>query len=127
MRTADSSLEQPGFSRDHIRSNVLTPDQTLPVQFDDIWHHSRSIPPERMLALSVLWQAAMDLQKCKFTRHRQKMRLYREAYKWVASNDRTWPYSFVNLCEVLSLSPEGIRAKLLFDELRTTGPVVEAA
>jgi len=127
MRTAVNNLQQSGYARDHIRSDVLTPDQTLPVQFDDIWHHSRAIPPERMLALSVLWQAAMDIQKCKYTRHRQKMRLYREAYKWIASNDRSWPYSFVNLCEVLSLSAEGIRAKLLFDEIRTAPPVVEAA
>jgi len=127
MRTAVGSLEQSGFARDHIRSNVLTPDQTLPVQFDDIWHHSRSIPPERMLALSVLWQAAMDLQKCKLARHRQKMRLYREAYKWVASNDRSWPFSFVNLCEVLSLSPEAIRGRLLFEEMRAAASIVQAA
>ena len=42
-----------------------------------------------------------------------------EAYKWVASGDRSWPYSFVNLCEALKLSPEYLRAGMLDGRLAT--------
>ena len=36
-----------------------------------------------------------------------------EAYLWVDSDEQSWPYSFVNLCEVLNLSPEPTREKLI--------------
>jgi hypothetical protein len=90
-----------------------TPDVTVPLQFYEIWHRPRAASPERELALSVLWQAAIDLQKGRDTRQRKRLRLHREAYKWVASNDRTWPFSFLNLCDVLNLSADCLRAELL--------------
>jgi hypothetical protein len=41
-----------------------------------------------------------------------------QAFEWVASHDHTWPYSFVNLCDLLNLNPESLRKELL-----TSGPV----
>jgi hypothetical protein len=91
---------------------LLVADQTLPVQFDGLWH--RAAPaPERVLALSVLLQAAEDLQKGRDAQDRCKQRLHRDAYRWVISDDRSWAYSFVNLCDMLNLSPEYLRAGLL--------------
>jgi hypothetical protein len=92
---------------------LLQPETTLPEQFEEIWHRGSTPTPERALALSVLWQAAADLQKFRRARTRKQQRLYMEAYQWVASEERTWPYSFVNLCEVLRLSPDFLRAELL--------------
>jgi len=34
-------------------------------------------------------------------------------YQWVASDCRQWPFSFVNICEILDLSPQALRAQLL--------------
>ena len=98
-----------------LPEELLIPEPALPVQFKEIWHRSRAISPERALILAVLWQAADDLQKHRFARRRQHQRLYMEAYEWVASEDRRWPYSFVNLCELLALSPEALREGLLGD------------
>jgi hypothetical protein len=92
---------------------LLKPEAILPVQFSDIWNGSRKTTPERALVVVVLWQAADDLQKYRFARGRKQQRLYMEAYHWVASDDCSWPYSFVNLCEALNLSPEHLRAELL--------------
>ena len=36
----------------------------------------------------------------------------RQAIAYVASTDRTWPYSFENLCEALGLSAEALREEL---------------
>jgi hypothetical protein len=36
-----------------------------------------------------------------------------EAYKWVASDDHSWPYSFVSLCDALDVAPEWLRPRLL--------------
>ena len=85
----------------------------MPEQFQEMWHGGRPITPERALVMVVLWQAASDLQKFRFAKSRKQQRLYMEAYKWVASDDRSWPYSFVNLCETLKLSPEYLRGGML--------------
>jgi len=42
-------------------------------------------------------------------------RAFREAYVWVASNERRWPFSFLNVCDMLDLSPQTLRSKLLTD------------
>jgi hypothetical protein len=65
------------------------------------------------MVLAVLEQAFGDLEKYRFATRRRQQRLYMEAYKWVASDDREWPYSFVNLCESLNISPESVRQQLL--------------
>ncbi len=91
----------------------LQPEAVLPVQFNTIWHGSKPITPERALVITMLWQAAHDLQKYRFAKRRRQQRLYMDAYKWVASEDRSWPYSFANLCEALEISPEYMREELL--------------
>ena len=88
---------------------------TLPVQFHRIWNEPSTATPERTLAMSVLCQAASDLRQLRYARRPRGQRLYMDAYTWVASTDRSWPYSFLNLCETLRLSPECVRAELLGD------------
>lgn len=95
--------------------DILKPECTLPVQFQQIWHGVRSTTPERALMVSVLWQAADDLQKYRHARQRKRQRLYLEAYRWVESESRIWPYSFMNICDSLGLSPEALREELLGD------------
>jgi hypothetical protein len=98
---------------------VLIPELALPIQFQHMWHESSAVTPERALAVSVLWQAVTDLQNCRSARWGKQQRLYREAYQWVASNDREWPYSFVNICEALGLSPQCLRGELLALDMST--------
>src|SRR5262245_24898552 len=104
-----------GMNPGIVEDDVLTPELMLPMQFRDTWHGTRFASPETILAVSVLGQAANDLQTYRFARRRRNQRLYSEAYNWVASNDRSWPYAFVNLCETLRLSTESVRARLLGD------------
>lgn len=99
---------------------LLTPETTLPLQFAQIWHGARKTSPEWALATSVLGQAVRDLHKFRYARRRKRQRLYLDAYEWIASTDRSWPYSFVNICEALGLSPDFLRAELL-DPLASDG------
>lgn len=103
----------PKMSSVIVPEDVLAPEPALPAQFHEIWHRTRFITSERALALSVIWQAIIDLRKFRFAPRRRQQRLYMEAYLWVASDEHSWPYSFVNLCEVLNLSPEPTREKLI--------------
>ncbi len=118
---------EPGIFLDEL----LKPEATMPVQFQGLWHGGRPVTPERALVIVVLWQAASDLQKFRFAKSRKQQRLYMEAYQWVASDDRSWPYSFVNLCEALKLSPDYLRAGMLkgraAKEVESTSAAMEEA
>jgi hypothetical protein len=105
----------PKMSPVVIPEELIASEPALPVQFHEIWHKTRYVSPERSLVLSVVWQAVIDLQKYRFATRRRQQRLYMEAYKWVASDDRKWPYSFRNVAEMLDVAPERLRAQLLGD------------
>jgi hypothetical protein len=87
----------------------------LPVQFDDLCRRSVGRSSEQQLALAVVRQAVEDLRKHRWARRRRAQRIYRDAYEWVDATDPHWPYSFINLCEALQLSPTALRAELLGD------------
>lgn len=71
--------------------------------------------PHLALAKGVLAQAKQDLRRFRGAPDRVGREMYRDAYSWVASNDFTWPYSFLNVCEALGLPPEVQRTELLSD------------
>jgi len=80
---------------------------------DGCQSRSGNVCPERKLAVAVLSQAANDLQKFRSARRGAGYSLYADARKWIASNDRLWPYSFLNLCDALHLAADVIRTELL--------------
>jgi hypothetical protein len=69
--------------------------------------------PEAALAKGVLVQAKRDLRRFRTAQDRIGREIYVDAYSWIASDDLWWPYSFLNVCEVLGLSPEVLRTQLL--------------
>jgi hypothetical protein len=92
---------------------VLAPELMLPVQFQQLWHVSSATSPERSLALRVVLQAANDLRAFRYARGRRRQQLYMDAYSWLLSDDRRWPYSFLNLCGAMGLSAEAVRQELI--------------
>ena len=98
-----------------VVDEMLAGEIALPVQFQRLWHESGATAPERMLAIAVLCQAAEDVRSFRYAHRRRQQRLYMDAYNWVASPDRTWPYSFLNLCDHLRLCPDSVRLELLGD------------
>jgi hypothetical protein len=69
--------------------------------------------PEAALAKGVLVQTKQDLRGFRSAKDRIGREIYADAHGWVAADDRWWPYSFLNVCEVLGLSPAALRAELL--------------
>src|SRR6266446_9619614 len=65
--------------------------------------------PEKGLAAGVLKQAARDLRRFRSATRGVKRELYLDAYSWITGNDFSWPYSFVNVCELLDVCPDAIR------------------
>jgi hypothetical protein len=71
---------------------------------------------QRDLAAGVLKQSAQDLRRFHGATSAVERGLYLDAYSWLASGDTSWPFSFLNVCELLKLSPEIVREELLGDQ-----------
>ena len=74
-----------------------------------------AVTPEKGLAAGVLKQAAHDLRRFRAATNGVKRELYLDAYSWITANDFSWPYSFVNVCELLHVCPDVIRTEVLAD------------
>jgi hypothetical protein len=92
---------------------LLVPDAALPAQVLHLWHHSRSIAPERALALAVLVQAVADVHRFRATGHPHHRLLHDDAVAWIRSDARAWPFAFANLCDAFGLEIDEVRAALL--------------
>jgi hypothetical protein len=67
------------------------------------------------LASGILKQAAQDLRRFHGATSAVGRELYDDAYRWVISEDCSWPFSFLNVCQLLNLAPARLRQELLAD------------
>jgi hypothetical protein len=83
----------------------------LPVQYAELYQGSESPQPERRLMLAVLSDAIVLFQtRAAMATQRRE---FEEARRWILSNDRVWPYSFVNVCDELGIAFEPLRRTLV--------------
>ena len=68
---------------------------------------------QRDLAGGVLKQVTQDLRRFRNATSAIERELYLDAYLWLTTNDFSWPFSFVNVCQSLNLAPETVREELL--------------
>ena len=70
---------------------------------------------QKDLATGVLKLAKQDLRRFYGATSAVEQEIYLDAYRWVRSNDSSWPFSFLNVCQLLNLTPETVREELLSD------------
>ena len=70
---------------------------------------------QKDLAAGVLKQAAQDLRRFHGATSKIEQELYFDAYSWLTSHDCCWPFSFLNVCQLLNLAPDAVRHELLSD------------
>jgi len=70
---------------------------------------------QKDLATGILKQAALDLRRFHGGTSEIERELYLDAYRWVISDDCSWPFSFLNVCQALNLAPETVREEVLGD------------
>ncbi len=63
---------------------------------------------QKELAAGILKQAALDLRRFHGGTSAVEREFYLDAYRWVMSDDCSWPFSFLNVCQALDLIPEVI-------------------
>ena len=67
------------------------------------------------LAAGILKQAALDLRRFHGATSALEREFYLDAHRWVMSDDCSWPFSFLNVCQLLNLAPETVREQMLGD------------
>ena len=67
------------------------------------------------LAAGILKQAGLDLRRFQGATSGVEREFYLDAYRWVISDDCSWPFSFLNVCQALNLAPETLREEVLGD------------
>jgi hypothetical protein len=67
------------------------------------------------LASGVLKQAVQDLRRFHGATSAIERELYLDAYSWLTSDDCSWPFSFLNVCQLLNLTPDIVRRELVAD------------
>ena len=67
---------------------------------------------QRELSAGVLKQAEQDLRRFHDGASAIEREFYLDAYRWVMSDDYTWPFSFLTVCESLNLVAEDVRQDL---------------
>src|SRR5207253_10986742 len=67
------------------------------------------------LAAGILKQAGLDLRRFHDVTSEIEREFYLDAYRRVISDDCSWPFSFLNVCQAPNLAPETAREVVLGD------------
>jgi hypothetical protein len=93
-------------------AHLLQPDTLLPSQYFATLKRKGNHEPERRLAIAVLQDAVDCYQKHLRARDRKAHQLFVDAEEWITSEDRTWPFSFENVCDLLQINAQYLRRGL---------------
>jgi len=91
---------------------IFQPDVLMESQYQSTQTRQLPMDPERVLMLAVLRDAVSCYQDHVGSRHKPKRLLHMEAEQWILDRDRSYLFSFDNLCEALGYDPDYMRAGL---------------
>jgi hypothetical protein len=92
--------------------NTEDPQSVLPDQYYSGEVRIPGLDGERRLMLAVLEDAVLICQRNALTRSPEKRQEFKEAREWIEDDDTVWPFSFENICSVLGIDAEYVRAGL---------------
>jgi hypothetical protein len=91
---------------------LFQPDTLLPSQFFDRVRRRSEHDGERRLMIAVLEDAVDVYRKQAGARDPRGEQLFDEAEAWIEDRDRTWLFSFQNICDVLDIDADYLRRGL---------------
>jgi hypothetical protein len=92
---------------------VFQPDILIGEQFLSTYRRRFSLQPEQELMLAVLQDAIFCFQENATAIAPRKQVLFQEAEEWILSDDRSYLFSFCNICDSVGLSPAYLRRGLM--------------
>jgi len=102
-------------------THLLQPDTLLPSQYFAALKRKGAHEPERRLVVAVLQDAVDCFQKHLHARDRKAHQLFIDAEEWICSEDRSWPFSFENVCDLLQINAQYLRRGLVMWKERQSG------
>lgn len=95
----------------------------LPSQFRSRQRGRGPQEAEYNLVVALLEDAIHCFKKYRFAKAASAREQYEEARDWFESTDRTWPFSYENVCMILGIDPEYLREGLRRWEKRSEAPL----
>jgi len=89
------------------------PDVLVRDRYSDACRPNLYLQPEKMLMLSVLEDAIYCFQRFYRPANARERKLFLEAEEWIWDDRLDWPYSFVNVCQILGFDADYLRNGLL--------------
>jgi hypothetical protein len=94
---------------DEEQSSLVEPYLILPSQFFTRLQRTASWTGEQRLMAAILEDAIGICCSSRPPTSAKARTLDRRTWAWVRSDDRTWPFSFLRICEALGLAPSAVR------------------
>src|SRR5712692_2737769 len=105
-------MKDRDYSADDRLAGLFQPDTLLPSQFFDRVRRRSEHDGERRLMIAVLEDAVDVYRKQVASNEPRSQQLFQEAEEWIEDTDRTWLFSFQNICDVLDIDADYLRRGL---------------
>ncbi len=109
---ADQEGKMEKETLDEKLPGLFEPDTLLPIQYFEAMRRKHLLEGEKRLILSVLEDAVECFMKCIDSSTNKGQRLFRDADEWISLEDKRWVFSFDNVCDMLDINAEYMRAGL---------------
>jgi hypothetical protein len=109
---ADQEGKMEKETLDEKLPGLFEPDTLLPIQYFEAMRRKHLLEGEKRLILSVLEDAVDCFMKCIDSPTNKGQRLFRDADEWINLEDKRWVFSFDNVCEMLDINADYMRAGL---------------
>ena len=91
---------------------IFQPDILIDAQFQASHRRRFHLEPERVLMLAVLQDAVGCFQEHVAAKCKRKQVMHHEAEEWISNQDRSYPFSFENICDALGFDANYMRQGL---------------
>jgi len=108
---AGLNQSQTGFEEKALA--VFQPDILIPAQYLATYQRRFHLDPELGLMLAVLQDAIVCFQEHLGATCKRKKALYQDAEQWLFNRDRSYLFSFENICEALGFEADYLRQGLI--------------
>ena len=111
--TIKSTAERNYVDENATVASLLEPDTVASAQYFDNFQRKTPTEPENRLLLAVLEDAIHCFQDNVLAENGKSKKLFDDAEEWVLKEGADWIFSFRNVCELLGIDPEYLRAGLM--------------
>jgi hypothetical protein len=111
--TIRSRAERNYVDENATVTSLFEPDTVASAQYFDNFQRKTSKEPENRLLLAVLEDAIHCFQDNALAENGKSKKLFDDAEEWILKERADWIFSFRNVCELLGIDPEYLRAGLM--------------